>query len=179
MGGLRRIWGFGCFFFFSSRRRHTSGALVTGVQTCALPILLGVSAGAAYAMAGQITGQGMAAPARAQGKAGGTFKYAMKVQEMSDPATFDWTEKSNVARQIVEYLTITGDDNVTRPYLAESWSASEDLKTWEFKLRKGAKWSKGDDFNDEDVVYNFPRWLHAKTGSSNVVRVWSQIDEVK
>src|SRR3546814_3513214 len=30
-----------CFLFlfvFSSRRRHTSGALVTGVQTCALPI---------------------------------------------------------------------------------------------------------------------------------------------
>src|SRR3546814_1001819 len=25
-------------FFFASRRRHTSGALVTGVQTCALPI---------------------------------------------------------------------------------------------------------------------------------------------
>src|SRR3546814_12160294 len=27
------------YFFFSSRRRHTSCALVTGVQTCALPIL--------------------------------------------------------------------------------------------------------------------------------------------
>src|SRR3546814_1652864 len=27
-----------CIFFFSSRRRHTSCALVTGVQTCALPI---------------------------------------------------------------------------------------------------------------------------------------------
>src|SRR3546814_1989590 len=27
-----------CFFFFSSRRRHTRCALVTGVQTCALPI---------------------------------------------------------------------------------------------------------------------------------------------
>src|SRR3546814_16743434 len=27
-------------FFFSSRRRHTSCALVTGVQTCALPIFL-------------------------------------------------------------------------------------------------------------------------------------------
>src|SRR3546814_6201424 len=26
------------FFFFASRRRHTSCALVTGVQTCALPI---------------------------------------------------------------------------------------------------------------------------------------------
>src|SRR3546814_8405302 len=30
-----RIW---CFFF-SSRRRHTRCAVVTGVQTCALPIL--------------------------------------------------------------------------------------------------------------------------------------------
>src|SRR3546814_464914 len=29
------------FFFFSSRRRHTRCALVTGVQTCALPIYVG------------------------------------------------------------------------------------------------------------------------------------------
>src|SRR3546814_5864100 len=31
-----------CFFFFSSRRRHTICALVTGVQTCALPISQGM-----------------------------------------------------------------------------------------------------------------------------------------
>src|SRR3546814_10159605 len=30
-----------CCFFLSSRRRHTICALVTGVQTCALPIFLG------------------------------------------------------------------------------------------------------------------------------------------
>src|SRR3546814_7915978 len=29
-----------CLFFFASRRRHTRCALVTGVQTCALPILM-------------------------------------------------------------------------------------------------------------------------------------------
>src|SRR3546814_2101997 len=29
-------------FFFSSRRRHTRCALVTGVQTCALPISMGL-----------------------------------------------------------------------------------------------------------------------------------------
>src|SRR3546814_19032689 len=44
----------GCcvFFFFSSRRRHTRCALVTGVQTCALPISvhpdLVAAAGAAF-----------------------------------------------------------------------------------------------------------------------------------
>src|SRR3546814_5483643 len=35
----------GLLFFFSSRRRHTRCALVTGVQTCALPIFarIGIS----------------------------------------------------------------------------------------------------------------------------------------
>src|SRR3546814_1354649 len=32
------------YFFFSSRRRHTRCALVTGVQTCALPIFEGTDA---------------------------------------------------------------------------------------------------------------------------------------
>src|SRR3546814_6963259 len=35
--------------FFSSRRRHTRCALVTGVQTCALPILLGEVGKSAHA----------------------------------------------------------------------------------------------------------------------------------
>src|SRR3546814_14439709 len=33
------------FFFFSSRRRHTRCALVTGVQTCALPIFTYIATG--------------------------------------------------------------------------------------------------------------------------------------
>src|SRR3546814_9619786 len=37
-------------FFFSSRRRHTRCALVTGVQTCALPILKIVAASALKAL---------------------------------------------------------------------------------------------------------------------------------
>src|SRR3546814_8238237 len=40
-------------FFFSSRRRHTRCALVTGVQTCALPIsLLASEADVAVAITG-------------------------------------------------------------------------------------------------------------------------------
>src|SRR3546814_6812850 len=35
------MWLFSVLFFFSSRRRHTRCALVTGVQTCALPISFG------------------------------------------------------------------------------------------------------------------------------------------
>src|SRR3546814_7539585 len=35
-------------FFFSSRRRHTRCALVTGVQTCALPICQSFSGGVGF-----------------------------------------------------------------------------------------------------------------------------------
>src|SRR3546814_9223276 len=39
-------------FSFSSRRQHTRCALVTGVQTCALPILIAVGVALAYGLAG-------------------------------------------------------------------------------------------------------------------------------
>src|SRR3546814_8132155 len=48
-----------CLFCFSSRRRHTRCALVTGVQTCALPIFLGrTSPAQARLLEGLITGVG-------------------------------------------------------------------------------------------------------------------------
>jgi peptide/nickel transport system substrate-binding protein len=127
--------------------------------------LLGVSAATAYGMAGL---PNFVSKAHAAQKKGGVLKYGMQVQEMADPATWSWTQKSIVGRHIVEYLVETGPDNVTRPGLAERWEASDDLKTWTFYLRKGVKWSNGDDFNADDVVFNFTRWLDPKTGSSNL-----------
>src|SRR3546814_664193 len=46
--------GIFCVFFFSSRRRHTSCALVTGVQTCALPISAAELPGAPEALARRV-----------------------------------------------------------------------------------------------------------------------------
>jgi len=139
--------------------------------------LLGLSATAAYSIAGNIAGRPIMPQAKAAAGKGGVLRCAMVVQEMTDPATFDWVPKSNVSRQICEYMTRTGVDNVTRPYLAERWEASDDLKTWTFHLRKGVKWSNGDDFNADDVVYNIERWLDPDTGSSNIGLFASMVSE--
>ncbi len=142
--------------------------------------LLGVSAGAAYALASKITGEPLVKQSQAAEtpKKGGTLKVAMEVQEMTDPGTFSWTQKSNGARHFLEYLTITGTDNVTRPYLAEGWEASDNLKTWTLRLRKGVKWSNGDEFGADDVVFNFNRWLDPATGSSNIGLFSSMVEEI-
>ena len=72
-----------------------------------LAAFLGVSAASAYAFAGDPTGGGLVQEAAAQTpKQGGTLRVAMQVQEMVDPATFDWTQKSNQSRHIIEYLAI-------------------------------------------------------------------------
>jgi peptide/nickel transport system substrate-binding protein len=140
--------------------------------------LLGVSAGTAYAMADRLMGTSSAALAQTgDPKKGGTLRISMNVKEITDPATYDWSEKGNVGRHIVESLTQVGPDNVTRPFLAEGWETSDDLKTWTFRLRKGVTWSNGDEFGADDVIANFERWLDPATGSSNLGRFSSMVIE--
>jgi peptide/nickel transport system substrate-binding protein len=94
------------------------------------------------------------------------LRVAKRVQEITDPAKFS-TDAHNQTRHIAEYLTETGFDNITRPALAESWEASEDLKTWTLNLRQGVLFNNGDAFGAADVEFNLRRWLNKELGSAN------------
>jgi peptide/nickel transport system substrate-binding protein len=123
--------------------------------------LLGLSAGTAYGVLGAVGSRARAALPR-----GGTLSLGMRVKEIDSPHTFSWLWDSNVVRQVTEYLTITGPDNITRPYLLESWTPSEDLMTWTLHLRQGIRWHNGRAFTAGDVVWNINRVLDQATGSS-------------
>jgi len=128
--------------------------------------LLGVSALTAYAIAEKI--DGVAGPAQAQPALakGGAIRIGALVKDVKSPHTAFRLEQSNVVRQVCDYLTVTGHDNITRPHLVERWEASPDLRTWTLYLRKGVTWRKGRDFTADDVVWNLRRVLDPAIGSS-------------
>jgi peptide/nickel transport system substrate-binding protein len=126
--------------------------------------LLGLSASAAYALAGMEDPAGK--PAEAATMDGGVVRISMRVPALENPATFSWVYDSNSVRQVCDYLTRTGYDNITRPWLLEKWEASDDLKTWTLVLKKGIKWSNGDELVADHVLWNLKRWLDPNVGSS-------------
>ncbi len=131
-----------------------------------LATLLGLGAGAAFGLAGA-RGQDRPAPRRGvTRRPGGTLRFSMRIPDLGRPHTFSWGYDSNVVRQVNDYLTRTGPDNVTRPWLLAGWRASGDLKTWTLKLRRGVRWSNGDELVADHVIWNLRRWLDPETGSS-------------
>jgi peptide/nickel transport system substrate-binding protein len=124
--------------------------------------LLGVSATTAYGMMGMVAPRPVAAAAMPKG---GIMRLSMRVLEVTSPHTYSWLSDSNQGRGTHEYLSKTGQDNVTRPYLIEKWEASEDLKTWTMHLRN-VKWHSGRDFSADDAIWNINRCLDPNTGSS-------------
>ncbi len=142
--------------------------LITRREFLRYSTLLGMSATAAYAFAGKVTGQGFAPQARAEDMPkGGVIRLGHFVQEVKNPHAYNWLYPANIAGQVVGRLALTGQDNITRPALAESWEASDDLKTWTFKLRD-IKWHNGRAFTADDVVWNINHILDPATGSSSV-----------
>ena len=83
------------------------------------------------------------------------MKIGSAIQPIDHPARLSWIEGANQLRQVAEYLTETGPDNITRPWLLERWEPDEDLKTWTLYLRRGIKFNDGQALTADDVIFNF------------------------
>ena len=66
-------------------------------------------------------------------------------------------------RSIFDALTDTGPDGSLQPRLAESWTASDNSRSWTFRIRAGATWSDNTPVTADDVVFTVDRILSTPT----------------
>jgi len=109
-------------------------------------------------------------------KRGGILKVSQQIQKIDHPARYSWLMPSNSMRMVFEYMTLTDADNVTHPYLCESWSASDDLKTWTWNVRKGVKFNNGDPLTADDCIFTMNQWINKDVKSSLLGLVGSYLD---
>jgi peptide/nickel transport system substrate-binding protein len=129
---------------------------------------------------------GFAAPAMAQDQParGGTLVYGIN---SGDPPTYDCHTStlfpiihllsphySNLLRiDLKNYPKVVGD-------LAESWTISEDVKTYTFKLRSGVKFHDGSAFSSADVKATYDRLRNPPQGIISVRQgLVSDIDSIE
>src|SRR5262249_30837059 len=101
---------------------------------------------------------GAAAPGTHPGGAGATLRPP-------DPAKTTTPHQDNHVHLVFNGLTRIEHDMTTKPDLAVSWSASDDLKIWTFRLRPGVKFHHGRMLDADDVVATMRRTLDPATGS--------------
>ena len=78
---------------------------------------------------------------------------------------------------IYETLTKVNADSKITGLLAESWTASADLKTWTFKLRQGVKFHNGEPFNAASVKFTMER-AAAKDSTNKDKPVFANIERI-
>src|SRR6478736_5053759 len=74
-----------------------------------------------------------------------------------DPQNSGFAPHNRVMRSIFDNLTLLLPDQSVGPWLAESWTVSADLKTYEFKLRRGVRFHDGTPFDAGALKANFER----------------------
>jgi peptide/nickel transport system substrate-binding protein len=104
----------------------------------------------------------------ATGHAGGRLVVALR----SEPKTLNPAlALDEPSRDVIRCLTadlihINRGSLKTEPSLAQSWSVSRDGRQYTLQLRRGVRFSDGQPFNADDVIFSFQVYLDEKVDSS-------------
>ena len=83
--------------------------------------------------------------------------------------SLDFMRAYQICSPIVRYSTkITAE-----PDLATEWNASDDLKTWRFKIRKGVEFHNGKSLTVQDCIYTLNR--HRGDKSDSIIKAWLNV----
>lgn len=97
---------------------------------------------------------------------GGTLSIAVSTSIAAlDPMLTTSGDEYIYGNLVFNGLTRISEDLTTKPDLAESWTHSDDLKQWTFRLRQGVKFHNGRELEAEDVVAFFKQIVDPATAA--------------
>lgn len=131
---------------------------------------------AALLLAGCAGGGESASESSGEPVSGGSLTYALATDiDCLDPAKSPGN--SIVVGNIVDSLVYQDVDGNIAPWLASSWTVSEDGLQYTFELRDGVTFSDGTPLDAAAVKYNFDRIRNPETGSSYAASVIGEYSE--
>ena len=107
------------------------------------------------------------APLTAPRSIGGSLVATVR----TEPATFNRYMRVAFPTHLIAMLTqarlvrINSATLELEPWLAESWTLSADRRTYTLRLRRGVRFSDGEPFTADDVLFSFAAAYDAKTAS--------------
>ena len=110
------------------------------------------------------------AEADVSGEHGGTLTWA----EVGEVAVFNPLVTETAMESELKALVFDGlvaYDNADWSYdpaLASEWEHSDDWLSWTFRLREGVRWSDGEPFTADDVLFSYAACCHPKIPNSTV-----------
>jgi peptide/nickel transport system substrate-binding protein len=94
----------------------------------------------------------------------GVYGGTLVLSTPDDPKTFNIIRGTDTATADVLWYNVFrcpidyrngGDPPDFDPGLCTKWEASPDARTWTFYLRRGVRWSDGEPFNADDLVFTY------------------------
>jgi len=101
------------------------------------------------------------------GRYGGSLVVAQGAEPRTlNPVTAaDVRSREVIGQMMADLIHINRESQKTEPSLAKSWTASRDGRVFTLKLRRGLRFSDGQPFNADDVVFSFRVYLDEKIHS--------------
>jgi peptide/nickel transport system substrate-binding protein len=91
-----------------------------------------------------------------------------------DPNELNQLEAAEIVANLYERLIVLPADDITKPMpgLAESWTVSDDGKTFTFKIRSGVTFHSGNALTAKDVEWSLRRLVKLGLAPSTDLRQW-------
>ena len=157
----------------------TSPTTTTAPTTSAAPTSAGAGGSETTGAESSPAANGSETGAEPSSSAPPASDAALSIGFVLEPTSLDFTQADGAAipqvllTNVYETLVKQDQDGKIVPSLAESWTVSDDGKTYTFKLRDGVKFTNGADFTADDAVFSIEqvktKWKPAVKAAMDVV----------